>query len=382
MKQALPISSGMKIKWISTSEMPSGMLFSFAKMFEGKDSDQLIKNAFTELRWIQADETLIFPVTINTDAISNSFVCSPYTAYALYSRDELKHKVPNKLLQLPVLLIIKFLSLLLRWGRIDQNVHVNNFLLSTNPYPWWNGDDIEELTRFLIHHYPKHAIIFRSLNVYQHKDLIKAMEQSAYDKIASRQVYIYDLSREVWLKKNNNKNDFRLLRKQQLTYLDHEKMGNYLKDALHLYNQLYLKKYSTFNPQFTLEYFKSCHASETIHFQGYCDESGKLKAFAAVFVIEDTITSPLVGYDTVAPQKQGLYIHAIQLVMKYKFDTGKLLNLSSGAAEFKRLRGGIPAMEYSLVYTKHLPLYRRSVWKSLEWISNKVGVPIMEKYEL
>jgi hypothetical protein len=119
-----------------------------------------------------------------------------------------------------------------------------------------------------------------------------------------------------------------------------------------------------------------------IYFQGYTDKNGKLKAFSGLFIIEDTITSPLVGYDINAPKKDGLYIHAIHLIMLYKFQSGKLLNLSSGASQFKRLRGGVSAMEYSVVYSQHLPVYRRIVWIFLKFITNKIGIPLIEKYEL
>ena len=159
-------------------------------------------------------------------------------------------------------------------------------------------------------------------------------------------------------------------------------MSEYLEEALALYNLLYLEKYSRYNPQFTLAYFKKCHQDNMIYFQGYTDTNGKLKAFSGLFIIEDTITSPLVGYDINAPKKDGLYIHAIHLIMLYKFQSGKLLNLSSGASQFKRLRGGVSAMEYSVVYSQHLPIYRRIVWKFLKFITNKIGIPLMEKYEL
>lgn len=372
----------MEIRWIAHNELPAGLHQAFAKMVAFPQTETIIRNAHTQIKILKVGEQLFFPVSINNEVVPNTFVCSPFTAYVLYAKDELKLKVPNQLLQLPVLLIIKLLGVFLRLGKIDKNIHVNNFLLSTNPYQEWNGLEIEAITSWIQNQYPNHALVFRSLNLYQHQSLISQFEQQGYSKIGSRQVYIYDKPYNDWWQHNNNKNDARIIKKQQLRYLSHDGMEPYLEEALALYNLLYLEKYSPYNPQFTLTYFKHCYHSKLMHFQGYADEKGQLKAFSGLFVLDNTITSPLVGYDIYAPQKEGLYIHAIQLIFKYKFETGKLLNLSSGASQFKRMRGGMPSMEYTVVYTQHLPLYRRMIWGFLQFISNNIGIPLIEKYEL
>lgn len=372
----------MAINWLSYHELPDGLHKKFATMFAHAPSSKLIHNVSTHIETLQVNEHLLFTTTINDAAIENSFVCSPYTAYALYAQDELKAKVPNKLLQYSVLWIIKLLGLLFKIGRIDRNVHVNNFLLSTNPYQEWDGKEIAKITDAILLKYPKHAIIFRSLNLQQHQNLINSFELNGYHKVGSRQVYIYEMPYESWLKHNNNKNDLRLIKKQKLRYLSHQEMGSYLDEALALYNLLYLQKYSKYNPQFNINYFQACHRNNLMHFQGYADDQGKLRAFSGLFILDQTITSPLVGYDTKAPQKDGLYIHAINLIFKYKFESGKILNLSSGASQFKRLRGGVPYVEYSVIYLRHLPSYRKLVWYFLIFVSNKIGIPLTQKYEL
>ncbi len=372
----------MKIKWSLQNALTEGMNKSFAGLFESVHSNSIIQNVNTELKWVRINSQIDFPVSVNGLEVENSFVCSPYTAYARYAKDELKHKVPNKLIQIIVLGILKLFEAFLKFGNIDRNIHINNYLLSTNPYPEWDGKEIGEITDFVKEEYPKHAIIFRSINRYQHEALIKQFEKNGYQKIGSRQVYIYDMDYENWMEHQNNKHDKRIIKKQNLQYIPHEEMGPYLEEALALYNKLYLVKYSEFNPQFSLTYFKHCHEHGIMHFQGYKDAHNQLKTFSGLFIVGDTITSPLVGYDTSAPQNEGLYIHAINLIMQYKFKTGKLLNLSSGASKFKRLRGGNPSIEYSLIYIKHLSMKRRITWRILQFISNKIGIPLMEKYEL
>lgn len=372
----------MKARWIDIENIPMGKIRSFAELFKLKKPEEIIQNTETKIEFLQISNEIYFPITINDVEGQNSFVCSPYTAYALYSKEELLAKVNSKIVQLPLLLVIKLIGLWLRFSNIDRNVQVNNFLLSTNPYPEWGGNEIDEITSLIKAKYPNHAIIFRSLNEYQHQNLIEKFVKVGYEKIGSRQVYIYDMDYEAWVKHNNNNNDRRIIKKQQLIKLEHEEMGDYLQEALNLYNLLYLKKYSKYNPQFTLEYFTKCHESRLIYFQGYKDQHGRLLTFSGLFQIENTITSPLVGYDTSAPQKQGLYIHAINLIMEYKFKHQKLLNLSSGAPNFKKLRGGLPTIEYSLVYTAHLSLKRKLAWTILQFISNQIGIPLVKRYEL
>ncbi len=370
------------INWVNWDTLPEGQIRAFAKLFSEHKSQELIANVNTQFKLLKIADDIYLPVTINDEEWENSFVCSPFTAYALYSKDELRLTISNAFIQFPLLLVIKLLGKWLKWGQLNKNIHVNNFLLSTNPYPNWHGEEIELITEFIKQKYPHHAIIFRSLNTAQHTQLLTTFEQNNYQLIGSRQLYMFDLTMDNWLKHRNNKHDNKLIKKKKLIFLDHPEMGDYIEQALQLYYKLYLKKYSQYNPQFTLDYFKKCYSENLIYFQGYKDENNVLKAFSGLFIIGDTITSPLVGYDTDAPQSDGLYIHCAQLAILYKLKSDLSLNLSSGAAEFKRLRGCVPAIEYSAIYIQHLSFKRRVTWLILTFISNKIGVPLLKKYKL
>jgi hypothetical protein len=372
----------MKIEWVTHDRIRDPFLKNTALLFSKHPSKELIHNVDTEIRFVQIQHTYAFPVTINNTEWSNSYVCSPYSAYISYAREEVKLKIKNSFIRFILNICISSLSFYLKKTAINKVVHVNNFMLSTNPYPEWDGIGLKELVSFLIKEFPKHAIIFRSLNDLQHQQLLKVSTQANMHLIASRQVYMYNESFTAFMKRNNNYQDQRIIRKKKLTYISHEEMREHLGEALDLYNLLYLEKYSKLNPQFTLTYFTESYALGLIHFQGYKDNSGKLLCFSGLFIPENTITSPLVGYDTSAPQEDALYIHAIHLIQNYRFNANKILNLSSGAPLFKRLRGGIPAIEYSAVYVTHLPLFRRSIFMVLKFFSNRIGVPLLKKYEL
>jgi hypothetical protein len=372
----------MAIKWLSKAELKDGYLKTFLEMFEGDSSNKYISNIDTRMKVVQVSNDLQFNLTINDTITTNSYVCSPFHMYVTYAEEELKKKVQNKWLQQAIKVIIKLLSLILRTGKIDRNIQVNNFLLSTNPYPKWDGNGLAELTKEILAQYPTHAILFKSLNEYQHKNLLHVFSENHYLKICSRQVYIYNSEYAEWINHKSVKRDLQLIKKQKLNYIPHEEMGNYLEDAFKLYNLLYIKKYSQHNPQFTLAYIKKCYTENAMHFQGYKNEQGELKAFAGSFIVNDTITTPLLGYDTTAPQKDGLYIHANNLTLQYKFKHNLIANLSSGASQFKLWRGGEASLEFTVIYIRHLPFTRKMAWYILQFISNHIGMPILKKYKL
>lgn len=374
--------TGMEIQWMQPEDLPAGVLKDFCRVFASQPVSELIGNVETEFRMLGISEDICFPVSINNAEWDNSYVCSPYTAYVPYANDEVSRKITRKPVRWLLHALIKSVSEWLKSAEINKNVHVNNFLLSTNPYPEWSGAQIQAVTGFLTRQYPGHALIFRSLNVRQHAHLLDKFSENNYLLLGSRQVYLYDEPFAGWIKRNNNKQDRRIVRNKKLRYLDHDAMRGHLEQAWHLYNLLYLEKYSRHNPQFTLAYFRQMHHSKTMYFQGYADARNQLKAFAGLFTPGNTITSPLVGYDTAAPPKECLYIHAIQLIFDHKYRTGKPLNLSSGAAGFKRLRGGVPSVEYSAVYVAHLKPHRQRVFKVLAFLTNRIGVPLLEKHKL
>ncbi|MGR5415062.1 hypothetical protein ACPV52_20615, partial [Vibrio astriarenae] len=83
---------------------------------------------------------------------------------------------------------------------------------------------------------------------------------------------------------------------------------------------------------------------------GFRDADGVLRAVVGVFGQGPLLTAPLVGYDTTWPQSAGLYRLLMAHVLRTTMARDAELNLSAGAAHFKRLRGGVPAIEMSAVY--------------------------------
>ncbi len=370
------------IKWVDTAITSEARTAAFQSLFEKTKSEMFIANVKTEVKILSVANRWFLPVTVNTTEWENSYVCSPYTAFITYSKEELNRNVKNYFLRKLIHLVLYFCSGWFKRKQLNKVVHVNNFLFSTNPYPDWNGEYLAEVTEFIIQQYPAHAIVFRSLNEGQHMSLLKEFSDAGYELSASRQVYLFDRETQQGSTHRNLKLDKRKIRQGGLQWIGHEAMRVHLAEALVLYRKLYLEKYSPLNPQYTLRFFEEAHQTGLIHFEGYVNAANELKAFSGMFELGNTITSPLVGYDTSASQKEELYIHAAQLVYKRMMDTGQFLNMSSGAASFKRLRGGQAHIEYSAIYCRHLSSDRIRLFKILKFLTNKIGVPILKKYKL
>ncbi|MFF2155335.1 GNAT family N-acetyltransferase [Paenibacillus chitinolyticus] len=346
-----------------------------------KGAGAYIRNVRTKVELVRAGEQLL-PVTVNDTEYDNSYVCSPYSTYVSYALEELV-LFKSELLKGALRGVIGILSPLLKSARINRNVHVNNWLLSTNLYEELPKEDVRVLTAGLLERFPSHAVIFRSLNEVTNFQLMKDLTELGWILVPSRQVYFFEGREPDYMLKPNNVWDQKLLRRSPLRIVEHEEIepSDYPR-IVELYEDLYIRKYSRLNPRFTEAYIANCHLHGLLRIRGLRDSSGMLQGVIGCFDKAGVITAPLVGYNTALPQKEGLYRMLMSLVLTRAADEGKLLHLSSGAAHFKRIRGGRPAIEYSAVYIRHLPLRRRAVWLGLSHLLNGVGVPVMRKYRL
>lgn len=333
-----------------------------------------------------------FPLTINEgDEVTasgeiNSYVVSPLAAYTNYALEELR-RLDSLLPKWPLVLIIKVIRVLLKWAVIDRIVHINNWVLSTNIYPAdWKAENIADITQLMLKEFPQHAIAFRSLNEMNNEDLTLRMSRSGYLIVPSRQVYLFDFSTEKSSQgsiPHNCKIDERLLKKSGYKVVDARDLPIEAFIRMEdLYNFLYLDKYCRLNPQYTAEWLKAGCESGWLELRVLQSQKGVIDGVVGWFSNENFLTAPIVGYDTNLPQATGLYRMLTHLCIAEARKRKTILNFSSGAAYFKRLRGGTAAIEHTLVYVKHLSLRQRCVWHFLSGALHLIAVPIMKKLKL
>ncbi len=347
-------------------------------------SAHFVANVQTTCFVLVVDETIILPVTLNEQEYTNSYVCSPYAHYVIYAQEELV-LLSQAWLRVALALLIRGFGGLCKLSRINRVVHVNNWLLSTNLYPELSGEQIEAVLTFLRQRFPRHAIVFRSLNDANHASLLAHLRRHRCEMVPSRQVYLMRPSDPSSLRAKARwllKRDLTLLERQGYEVVQaHDLSEHDLPRLVELYNALYLEKYSTNNPMFTEAFLRLALSRQTLHLVAL-RKAQRIDAVLGYFCRNGLMTTPVFGYDTAMTQETGLYRMLSAVLWHIAQEKRLLLHSSSGAARFKRNRGAVPAIEYSAVYARHLPWQRRLCWHILSVLLEKIGVPLIKKYKL
>lgn len=340
-----------------------------------------ISNVRTDLMIIVIDD-YILPITKNNKEYDNSYVVSNYSLYINYAKEELQ-SLNKPWLSIVLKPLLSVLSKLFKISKVNKSITVNNWMLSTNLYFDLTKDQITRLTTFLTNKFPQYNIVFRSIHTYEENNLFFNFKNNKYKMIPSRQVYFYNPN--ISLSRNQRKSvkrDSNLFKNKN--YLIHKNKD--LREAdinkiVKLYSDLYLEKYSFLNPIFTDDFIRLAITKNILNIIAI-RENDDLIAVLGYFERNGLMTTPLFGYNTSFPIKKGLYRMLSNIIMTEAEENNFIAHQSSGASEFKRVRGSKPNIEYSAIYDKHLPLYRRVMWSSLEFLLEKIGVSILKKYKL
>lgn len=339
-----------------------------------------VDNIHTRLLILKAGQQA-FPVTVNETEYSNSYVCSPFTRYITYAKQELE-VVNNAFLKHTLFTSMNCLGMFLKLGKINRVACVNNWLLSTNLYPDINGISIEKMTQFLIKHFPEHTIMFPSLNRHTNDALMEQLQNQGYQLIPAREVFVFDKTLKNYAERRITQTDFDLLKKTPYQTISHQEFTERdYERIVELYDLLYIKKYSACNPKFNSAFIKLCHQKNLLNFQGLRNKHGNLVGMITSFNRNGILATPLVGYDTQLPAKEGIYRILTALAIKEAMEKDLVFNMSAGVSEFKKWRGGVGFIEYCAIYHRHLPIYRRLPWNFLHLIMKKIGVPLLHQYK-
>lgn len=348
-----------------------------------ENTQRMIANVRTEFRFAVHDRSII-PISINATDYENSYVVSTYNGVVTYPLEELR-LLPSAIQRLSVASMIHCVAPALRLGKVNRAVVVNNWLLSTNLYPRIDLHWVDHLLSELRKTFPQHAILFRSLNEATNSVLLEHMRRSGFLLAPSRQVYLFDGREPDFISRHNNKIDAKLLQQTspyQVVTHDQWSSGEHDARIQQLYDWLYLDRYSRNNPQFMAQLMKLWRETGMLKFFGLQNASGSLDGIVGLFECEGAVTVPVVGYDTSKPKSMGLYRRLMAIALRESVQQKWMLNLSSGAASFKRLRGGRAQIEYTAVACDHLPIKQRFMWRSLAGLLQRVAAPLLERYEL
>lgn len=364
-----------------SSTVFAGRAEAFHALHRATDSHLFAHNLRTKATLLRSGDYAL-PVTVNDAEQGNAWVCSPRTTYADYAREELERNL-HPLAAVPLGLVCLAYAQVLDRAAIDRAVALNNWLLSTNIYPALDRARLADLVQQARRCWPRHALWFRSLNGRLNQDWMAALAALGFRMVPSRQVYLFDDLRSQVKRHQNLRRDLQLLRTTPLSRTDGSDFTplDYQRTEA-LYGKLYLDKYSTLNPQYTARFIERWHTAGLLRIQGFRDAAGMLQAVVGMFEQEAIVTAPIVGYDTALPQSLGLYRLLMASVFEQAMASGSIVNLSAGAAHFKRLRGGTPAIEFSAVLASHMPWPTRCAVAVLSNLTTRIGVPIMQRLKL
>ena len=353
------------------------------EIFSNVDSAKnLIANVDTKVIKYCVDNQEVIS-TIVDEIKPNCYVVSANSMLIEYSKDELT-KLDSKILRTFSYILIKLFENILKIAKIDKLQTLNNYMLSTN---FFSNDfeniDLKKLRDIVLKDYSQHTLLIRSVNKTQNPKLFEELKKDAWIALVSRQVYIFDDFKRCQ-KHQNYRWDKKLLSDKRYIFkeLDLDDFSLFEK-AEELYNELYLKKYSKHNVQFKAIYLQELVKKELLHLRLlYDNQENKYVAVVGIIGEDGVITAPIVGYDLNYDIKEALYRRVIAYILEYAKTNNYVLNLSSGASSFKLNRGAKANLEYMFVYTKHLPFFRRFIWKTLSFISNNFYAVLLQRLKL
>lgn len=322
------------------------------------------------------------PMTRNDGKRPTNYLCCPSAAYLDYAIDELRHFSASPVLKGALRGLIAAARPLMRASGLDHQLQPNNWLVSTNILPDLSQADIAGATAQVVQKWPDHAIVWRSVNDVGTRTMKDRFEAAGYRALASRRIYLFDCRGAMPAMGRDETRDRKLLAQGDLAVVqgpwspaDYERMA-------WLYQRLYRDKYSLLNPSYTSQFLEAAHADGWLDLHALRNADDRIEGVIGFYDFADTMTAPVVGYDTDLPAGLGLYRRLMAASLARARDRRLLYNMSAGAASFKRNRGATPALEYMMVYCRHLPWPRRLAIAAVRTIVNSIGIPLLRRFEL
>lgn len=322
----------------------------------------------------------VFPVLATTENYTNSWVCSPYAHYIAYGKESL-NLVKNPMLASLIGKMLGGLDKISRKSRMNSIVYVNNWMFSTDLYPeGLSQTQIQQVVKVLKKHFPHHAIMWRSLNELTNSHLKKSLSREGFHLIASRYVFVTDTKNAEVFKARVLKSDLKLWKENPYQIVSQDELlPEEYSQLLELYSKLYVIDHSPLQPQFNLHFFKMLLEKKLMQFK-ILKSSGEIKGIAGYYKRGNVMMCPLFGYEKNNAESNTIYRILNTALLMEAQKQGLLFNQSAGAAFFKSIRRATGCLEYSAVYTKHLPPTRQIFWSTLKFFINKFGSRYMEKY--
>lgn len=328
------------------------------------------------------DEAASPPVT-QTDAvvIRQAWICSPWSAFGPYAFAEAA-KIRHSWSRLGARAGALASAAALAAASPDRCLQVRSFLFSTPIHP--PEQDGAALAADMRRLAEKSGVpvLCRGLAKSWRTEEIEAAKAAGLIALPTRAVWLYDGTRPAFLERHNTQMDLRLARRgQPLRLIEPRAVEPWVWERLaDLYSQLYLEKHNRLNPAYTATFMQAAAVSGLVEFFAFPAAGGAgLDAFVGLFSGAGQSTCPLVGVETRVQKERGLYRMSCALCFGLAAVRRHQLNFSSGAGQFKRLRGGEQSLEYALIAVPEASVMKRKFWQALSGTIEKRAAPMLLK---
>lgn len=300
-----------------------------------------------------ANADVAFPspgLAVPSRARNDCWVTSLATLLGPVAREEIRREMTG-LTASAACVLSHLIEGVARVTRLDDAVYPEHDLLTTSLY-----DKAPSLVP-----QPGKATIVRSLNRHHHAELL----DGAPTLWPVRVVWLIDDPARDWLPRRDVRRDRTSLAASGLT------RGHYthltepqLDKVMTLYHRLYIARYSRYNPDYRGDYIEALLADSRLEILTL-ERDGEIVAFCAIHCRAGVLSVPLLGYNDRLPYSDTLYRMVMVLPIEAALARGLSVNLSAGAAHFKRHRGATPHVEYLLIHDDHLPPLRRFGYRAI-----------------
>jgi hypothetical protein len=321
----------------------------------------------------------IIPVTLTEDDPRASYVGNLLSAWVRYPVDEAREKLAPSL-RLPVAGAAAALTATLRAAGLHRAALIDNWLISTNLHPNVSGADWVAAREAAIDSWPDRPLAIRSISAAVDPALAAHLVDDGWLLVPARLIYLCNPQDPATLARGHVKRDRKLLDRADVEIVGPEALT--LADASALrrcFRMVFMEKHSGLNPDFSDAYFNLCIEQRYLDLYALRHD-GQLMGVVGLLECHGWMTTPLIGYDTAQPAALGLYRRLMALLLDQARTRQVQLHYSSGAGQFKLARGGVPAMEYTALYVRHLPWAQRQAAQMFSHLLQRFAEPVLRRF--
>ncbi len=306
------------------------------------------------------------PLTFTERSAANeAYVASLRSAWVRYPAFEASRALRPGLPEPLARVALSPLDALIVAAGLDRAVIVSNRLVSTNLHTPDLAQAIPDLADALQARFADRPFTLRNVCAEVDPALPAALGHAGWALLPARLVYCCRPGDPALWQRNRVRQDAKLLDRDAVEVIGADALT--LADIPRLrwlYAQVFLLKHSRLNPDYTEAFFaEALHTGAMMDLKALRHE-GRLIGVIGLVRQHGWITTPMLGADPQAAN-EAPYRRLMALLLRLARENGDRLHYSSGAGEFKRARGGIPAIEYTAVFGRHLSAPRRAALAAL-----------------